>query len=49
MDQDHMMLDKPIKIQTGGFKPGKDFSDSNKQIKLRKNNPLLTGIGTLFF
>ena len=49
MDQDHMMLDKPIKVQTGEFKPGKDFSDSKKQIKLRKNNPLLTGIGTLFF
>lgn len=49
MDQDHMMLEKPIKVQTGGFKPGKDFADSKNQIKLSKNNPLLTGIGTLFF
>lgn len=48
MDKYHEMLKTPIKVQTGWFKAAKDFADSKKQIRLRKNNPLLTCLCTLF-
>ncbi len=45
MDRDHMMLDNPIKLGVKDFKPGKDFYEGERQLKLNKNDPLLTGIG----
>ena len=49
MDQDHMMLDKPIKVQTGDFKPGKEYADGSYQIRVNKNDHILTGIGNTFY
>jgi hypothetical protein len=43
-----MMLDKPIKVQEGGFIAGKKFASASKQIVLRNKDPLLTGVGIIF-
>lgn len=49
LDVDHIPLDKPIKVQSGGFTAGEEFASSTKQIKLRNKDPLLTGVNTLFY
>ena len=49
MDQDHMMLDKPVKVQTGDFKPAKEYADGSYQIRVNKNDHILTGIGNIFY
>ena len=49
MDKNHYQLDKPIKVQTGDFKPAKEYADNSKQIKLRKNDHMLTTIGNVFY
>jgi hypothetical protein len=45
MDQDHMPLDKPIKVGLKDFTPGKHFHRDVKQVRLSKSDPLLTGMG----
>jgi phosphorylcholine metabolism protein LicD len=47
-DKDHYDLDKPIKVDTKLFVPAKYFSSAKKQIKLTKNDPILTGDLMLF-
>ena len=48
LDKNHYTLDKPISVDTKAFVPGKNFADSKKQIKIQKNNPILTGKLILF-
>jgi phosphorylcholine metabolism protein LicD len=49
MDKNHYQLEKPIKVQTGDFKSAKEYADSSKQIKLRKNHHMLTTLGSVFY
>jgi len=49
MDTDHMPLDTPIKLDTKDFVPAKEFAGSERQIKLNKNDNLLTLEGSIFF
>lgn len=47
MDKDHYMLDTPIRINTRIFKAAGNFASSKHQIKLEKNDLLLTMQGSI--
>jgi phosphorylcholine metabolism protein LicD len=47
MDKDHYMLDTPIKINTRNFKAAGDFASARYQIRLYKNDILLTMKGSI--
>jgi phosphorylcholine metabolism protein LicD len=47
MDKDHYMLDKPIRINTKKFEAAGNFASARYQIRLERNDPLLTMKGSI--